>query len=171
MHTKPPIARFANGERFSGGSVTATVTRMTRDVGLAPHDTSEMNEFATESPPPFVVNEPPFFTSKHRSVLDATIPLGVAIVGSALLRLGVIPVRFDHSSRFTVVTYVGPLADYASLFNWTGILISLLAFFAAARIFLGRISRIGEFICLATAAVATLNILWFIAYWAIAMDD
>ena len=28
VHTEPPIARFANGERFSGGPVTATVLRM-----------------------------------------------------------------------------------------------------------------------------------------------
>ncbi len=28
MHTKPPIQRFANGERVSGGSVIASVTRL-----------------------------------------------------------------------------------------------------------------------------------------------
>ena len=29
MHTEPPVARFANGERFSGGPVTADVMPLT----------------------------------------------------------------------------------------------------------------------------------------------
>jgi hypothetical protein len=47
MHTKPPIARLANGQRFSGGPVTAAVIWLQRDELLSPQSNAMKIEHST----------------------------------------------------------------------------------------------------------------------------
>jgi hypothetical protein len=122
-------------------------------------------------PPPFVVNEPPDCTTIERRAIEGARIFVAGVFATLSLYLATSAVRADHSTRFPRITFVGPFADYVTLLNCLGITISVVAIFLAIRIYLGRISVIGTMFCCLAALTGVVNIVGFILFWALTLDD
>jgi hypothetical protein len=62
------------------------------------------------------------------------------------------------------------LADYIALLNSVGLVASSFILYQSARIYLGRITPIGAFLCFLAFATALCNIGWFLLFWAMAAE-